>query len=212
MASFEHAIEYVLANEGQDDPTKPDPHDPGGATAFGITHGVLADHKRSHGSDCPLAATLIVELDRDGAVHVYEHEFWLPQLNALTSQRLATKIFDACVNLSPYWATVCLQRALNNVGVVPALATDGKFGARTTVACNTVPVETILDSYVSELCKYYSRVTRARLLKTLPVLSHPGVNSAMRFQEGWLGRAARKPHPSQDRIAASMQLPPRAKF
>ena len=135
MADFAQAIGYVLANEGG---YSNDPHDPGGETNFGIS-------KRSY----PFLD--IKNLTREEAITIYERDFWI--FGGLTSQRIATKIFDEYVN-SGHHAIRQVQLALGYLQAGPIIA-DGKYGSLTESHLNAVDEQKFMDEFKARLCKMY---------------------------------------------------------
>jgi lysozyme family protein len=140
MAEFAQAIDYVLGNErGYSN----DPHDPGGETNFGIS-------KRSY------PHLDIKSLTREDAITIYERDFWI--FGGLTSQRIATKVFDEYVN-SGHHSIRQAQLALGYLQAGPIIA-DGKYGAITeehlnSLTCDTAGEQKFMDEFKARLCKMY---------------------------------------------------------
>lgn len=136
MADFSKAIDFVLANEGG---YVNNPADPGGETNFGISQRAYP--------------TLdIKDLTRDEAVTIYQRDYW--KFDALSSQRVATKLFDACVNMGPSQAVRMLQLALGGIQAGPVIA-DGKFGPDTIEHANAADEDKLVDEFKARLAKFY---------------------------------------------------------
>lgn len=127
----------MLANEGG---YVSNPVDPGGETNFGIS-------QRSY----PLLN--IKELTRDEAATIYQRDYW--KFDQLASQRVATKLFDACVNLGPTQAVRLLQVSLGGIQAGPVIA-DGKFGPDTIAHVNAADEERLVDEFKAHLAKFYA--------------------------------------------------------
>jgi lysozyme family protein len=135
MAEFQKAIDYVLANEGG---YVNNPSDPGGETNFGIS-------KRAY----PFLD--IKNLTREEAAVIYQRDYW--KFDGISSQRIATKVFDEYVN-SELHAIRVAQLALGYLQAGPIVA-DGKYGPETESFLNAVDEEKFMDEYKARLCKMY---------------------------------------------------------
>jgi lysozyme family protein len=136
MAEFQKAIDYVLANEGG---YVNNPSDPGGETNFGIS-------KRAY----PFLD--IKNLTREEAAAIYQRDYW--KFDGISSQRIATKVFDACVNMGPTQAVRLLQVSLGGIQAGPVIA-DGKFGPETVAHANAADEEKLIDEFKAHLAKFY---------------------------------------------------------
>lgn len=187
MASFEQAIPIILKHEGG---FVDDKADPGGATNFGITLLFLQrllktrpdifNHPRLE----PLArkgkisAEDIQNLEEDQAALIYKLAIWdALNYSLLNNQALATKIFDACVNLGESQAHKLLQYACNSIVGKQILNPDGILGEKTRGLANSLDALQLLAIY---------RVLQAEFYKDL-VSKRPG---SQKFLNGWLKRAA----------------------
>lgn len=162
MATFEKAIEFVLANEGGYEP--PGSNDPGGETNFGIS-------KRQY----PWLD--IKNLTREEAIAIYERDYW--KFDEIANQAIATKIFDAYVNLPPTQAIRLVQLALGTIQAGPVVA-DGKFGPETISHLNVADERTFLDEFKFQLVKHYYEDAQA----------NPSLTSDL---HGWWRRAVKEP-------------------
>jgi lysozyme family protein len=159
MADFEHAMLIVLQHEGG---YSNDPKDAGGETNFGIC-------KRSY------PKVDIKNLTVDGAKEIYRRDFWNPlMLDHFTSQSLANKVFDTCVNIGLHTGVKYLQRALLLTGV--AIQPDGNMGPQSVAAINAANPDLLLQSYRHMLVAYYEGLISAK-------------PANRRFERGWLARA-----------------------
>lgn len=148
MSDFTQAIPTVLANEGGF--TK-NPNDPGNWTGGAVGSGTLK------GTNFGLSAasypdTDIEHMTVDEATTIYQRDFWI--FGGLTSQAIATKLFDAYVN-SKHNAVRAAQLALGYLQVGPIVA-DGNYGPQTEGSLNAVDEQKFLDEFKARLCKMYS--------------------------------------------------------
>lgn len=130
MAEFQKAIDYVLSNEGG---IVNEPDDPGGLTNWGISSRAYPDLD-------------IRNLTKDDAIAIYERDYW--RFDGIQNQRIATKLFDASVNMGVSTAVRLLQLAL----VVTA---DGILGPETLRAINTADEHILMNEFKARLAKYY---------------------------------------------------------
>ena len=143
MATFEQAVETVLANEGGY-VSRAD--DPGGETNFGITK------RRYPHLD-------IKALTRAEAVQLYLRDYWHSEWVKFP-QALATKLLDATVNMGPSGAVRALQQAINDEGYGP-LKVDGLFGPATQMAARLCPAEKLLRGYRARTAWHYVALVKA---------------------------------------------------
>jgi lysozyme family protein len=156
MASFDSAIDYVLANEGG---LANAAGDVGGVTNFGISQSTYPNVD-------------IRSLTRDDAKAIYAKDYW--RYDQITSQRVATKLFDAHVNMGPVRAVRLMQLALGAIEVGPIVA-DGIIGSMTIEAINAADEERLVDEFKAQLVKYYCELSQ----------------SMPQFLLGWLRRAVK---------------------
>jgi lysozyme family protein len=182
-ARFEDAIETVLAHEGGLSDVK---GDPGGLTHWGVSLRFAARHVKRYGR----AALLLLDVDgdgdvdaddirsmpRDGAVKVYRHAFWDAYgYGRLRDQRVATKLFDACVNVGPSRAHVIAQMAANGLG--KNLDPDGILGPHSIAEINACDPREFLREFCQEQANFY-----LVLIDDRPELAI--------FRKGWMRRAS----------------------
>jgi lysozyme family protein len=157
MSNFSAAIQYVLDNEGG---FSNDPADAGGATRYGITHAEAA----AHGFD-------VDTLTLEQAKSIYEVDYW--KFDAITDQRVATKLFDMCVNMGEATAIKMAQTAVG----VPA---DGVMGPATAMAINARNPLLMLDALLTASVRHYASIVAAK-------------PSQVVFLMGWINRALSLP-------------------
>lgn len=160
MANFDKAVDIVLAHEGG---YVNHPADPGGETKYGIS-------KRSYPNED------IKNLTIARAKEIYFADFWKPyKYDQITSDSVATKIFDTAVNTGAKRAFRFAQQAANTLG--KNLVVDGIFGNGTLAAINSLSSDAFLSAYRTIQADYYKSIVAANPSK--------GV-----FLRGWLTRAA----------------------
>lgn len=157
MSNFSAAIQYVLDNEGG---FSNDPADSAGATRYGITHAEAS----AHGFD-------VDTLTLEQAKSIYEVEYW--KFDGIGDQRVATKLFDMCVNMGEATAIRMAQTAVG----VPA---DGVMGPATAQAINAKNPMLVLWALLPACVKHYADIVSA----------HP---SQVVFLRGWMDRALSLP-------------------
>lgn len=138
MSNFHLAIETVLDHEGG---YVNDPRDAGGETNFGISKRTYPDLDIKH-------------LTRDAAIAIYQRDWWDKyHYSAIVDQQLATKVFDAAINMGARQAHILLQRALVSCG--QEVAIDGVLGRATFAAIAQVAAAWLTDRFRIELVIYY---------------------------------------------------------
>lgn len=150
MARFEDSIDHVLQNEGG---YVNDVNDPGGETRYGIS-------KRSYPN------LDIKNLTLDQAKAIYRRDFWL--FNGITSQAVATKIFDMYV--------LAKHNAIKQVQAIVGATQDGFWGANTEREVNLMDEVKFLTYFRQWMVNYYISVVKA----------NPAEG---KFLVGWLRRA-----------------------
>ncbi|MBI1263317.1 MAG: hypothetical protein GC187_01120 [Alphaproteobacteria bacterium] len=119
MDRFETVLAHVLHWEGG---FSDHPADPGGATNYGITHGVLAQWRGQPVSREDVRALTLAE-----AGAIYRARYWDACRCSDLPPGVDLMVFDAAVNHGPRQAALFLQRALG-------AADDGVIGPRTLAA------------------------------------------------------------------------------
>ena len=173
MADFIPEFNHVVGEEGN---YTNDPNDRGGETIFGIT---IAD-ARAYGYNGPMA-----EMPLSIAQSIYKKNYWdALNLDAVTNQAIAGRLFDDAVNQGVPTAARFLQEGLNllnrNGDSWPQIAEDGIIGPATLGILNDL-----------------SAVDGAYLLKTLNGLQFSryvsiilGDATQKKFFRGWINRLA----------------------
>lgn len=170
MSLFELAIPIVLRHEGG---LVDNPNDPGGIT----NHGVSLRWLKSKG--------LAGDLDHDGDVdandikimtvpeaEAFYKQFWWDAYGygGISSQAVATKIFDTAVNMGPVRPANWAQQI---VGITP---TTGHIGPQTLAKINAMNSLMFLSSFQGKQADFYRAI----------VASNP---ARQEFLAGWLNRA-----------------------
>lgn len=131
MADFNLAITKTLAYEGG---YVDNPNDPGGATNWGITLGVL----QAQGSmgdidgDGDVDKQDVQMMPKEVAMAIYKKTYW--NGDDIVSQAIAEKNFDMGVNMGVGTAGKYLQQATVMCG--QSIVADGKVGPKTIAAVN----------------------------------------------------------------------------
>ncbi|MDZ7721680.1 MAG: glycosyl hydrolase 108 family protein [candidate division KSB1 bacterium] len=100
MANFLKCFENTMINEGYGTYTN-DPTDHGGETRWGISKSAHPDID-------------IKNLDREGAMNIYRHEYWNPvKGDKIKDQLIAALLFDTAVLSGVFTATKLAQIAAN---------------------------------------------------------------------------------------------------
>ncbi len=162
---FQSAVNTVIKNEGG---YSNDPDDRGGVTKYGISDLFC----RQHGINITIKDLTLPE-----AKQLYRHYFWDKyNFDGITDLTLATKAFDAAVNIGPGTAIKLLQSICfdepNDKRV------DGILGPVTLKAVNARYVAYMLSHYKLLLHDYYKNL----------VVKNP---KNAKFLDGWLTRAFR---------------------
>lgn len=135
MSLFPALIERVLSHEGG---YVNDPRDPGGETKFGIA-------KRSY------PAVDIRNLTREGAMAIYERDFWARVQGDRLPRAFAFQALDAAVNHGIGNAVRWMQRAAG-------VADDGVIGPMTLAAvARTEPADLVL-AFNAERLEFYAKL------------------------------------------------------
>lgn len=191
-ATFDQAIPVVLTHEGG---WVDNPADAGRETNFGISSLIIAREKIT-AEDLGLdPATPMPTLDDKGAVATYQPGYLKPmtvdaakgiykrlfwdryKYEQIDDQTVATKIFDACVNMGQGHAHPLAQAAANDCNGWPGIAQDGVLGPASMAAINTSKPVEFIQVYADRLAGYYQAI----------VSKHP---SQRVFLRNWLKRAS----------------------
>ena len=140
QVNFERALMHVLKHEGG---YSDHPSDPGGATKYGITHAVLAQH-RGHS----LGKAEIQALTQQEAAEIYRRRYWDTASCAVLPTGLDLAVFDCAVNQGVGRATRLLQEALK-------VKADGVIGPKTLSAIAAMPVDELLAEFMARRMRAY---------------------------------------------------------
>lgn len=181
MATFDQAIGTILKNEGG---FVDNASDPGGVTNFGMSirylkqrgdvdgDGVL-DGDLDHDGDIDYAD--VKNMTREQAMKLYEDIWRKCGAYRLANPVLATKFFDACVNMGTVQATKCLQRAAVACSGT-LISDDGHMGPKTLAVISRCTPPMLLACLRSECASFYRLLAAAKPQFKI-------------FIDGWLRRA-----------------------
>jgi lysozyme family protein len=184
MADFNVAIPVILRHEGGYVDNK---RDPGGATNFGVSlrwllangqvdkdHDGILDGDFNH--DGIVDARDIATMSVADATAIYKREWWdYFGYGNISSDAVATKVFDMAVNMGGKQAHKLLQRAINRCGN-DTIAVDGVLGNQTLAATNAVDGWRLLSTLRGVQADFYRGL----------VWNNPRLAE---FLNGWLNRA-----------------------
>jgi lysozyme family protein len=140
QANFDKALAHVLKYEGG---YSDHPEDPGGATNFGITIGVLSEYRGT-----PVTKQDVRSLTLAEAARIYRARYW----NAASCDQLPAGIdvavFDCAVNQGVGRAARFLQTAVR-------VGTDGVIGPLTLKAVNNARPDSLLCEFMALRMRSY---------------------------------------------------------
>ncbi|WP_424981786.1 glycoside hydrolase family 108 protein [Maritalea sp. S77] len=166
MNSFQAALVHIFAQEGG---YVDHPHDPGGATKYGITRATLARFRNIKPA-ARLPKSAVRRLRKSEAAQIYHQYYWSPIWATKLPAGIAFCLFDFAVNSGP-------SRALKTLQSIVQAPQDGRMGPVTMAATTTfINTRTEVD-----LIKQLS-AARLRFLKRL---RHYPI-----FARGWRRRVA----------------------
>jgi type VI secretion system secreted protein VgrG len=172
MSTFNLSIPVILRHEGG---WVNDPDDPGGETNWGISTLII---KREEITAEELGLRDLRSLKNmtvEAAQKVYKRVYWdRYKYYEIENQLIATKVFDAAVNMGPYWGHLCAQKAANACGF--KLEEDGKCGPKTREALSACPDEW-LNQMTKAMTDRYNEIVKNSPRKK-------------KFLKTWLRRAA----------------------
>jgi len=173
---FMNSYNFMLANEGG---FSDHIADHGGPTRYGISYA-LAKNMFNNGSIW-LDANKNGKIDKEDLFlltpeqikRIYFEQFWKP-VSKIKDAVLVCKVFDAAVNLGVPQAVKLLQQSVGTEA-------DGILGKITLGAIEKKNAQSILASFIENLCCFYNRLA----------IKDP---TQKVFLKGWLNRAKRLPH------------------
>jgi lysozyme family protein len=145
QANFPRALSHVLTYEGG---YSDHSSDPGGATKYGITHAVLAQHRGTSVTKADMQA-----LTREEAAEIYRRRYWETARCAALPGGLDLAVFDCAVNQGTGRAARLLQEALQ-------VAADGVIGPKTLAAIATTPPQDLLAEFMARRMRAYASLTK----------------------------------------------------
>lgn len=171
MSQLGSAILVVLKHEGG---WVCNPRDPGGETNFGISTSFINENKITNEElELPPGRPLgwLKNLSSNVAVKIYRIYFWDKYgYDRINDQNVATKIFDASVNIGPPRSHIRAQR-------VVGATEDGILGPASFLAINKANPPDYMQAFGDQLRDYYTEL----------VANKPGLHE---FLGNWLKRAS----------------------
>lgn len=170
---FKYAVGIVLRHEGG---LSNDKADPGGITKYGLSLRFLKQEKLDIDGDGEVDKDDIIHLDLAEADELYAKYWWDKyHYNNIKDLTLATKVFDASVNMGPSEAHKILKRAMNHIMDLP-IVESGDIDARTISLANHLNAKDLLENFRTEEKDVYMEIIERK--PSLKV-----------FESGWLRRA-----------------------
>jgi lysozyme family protein len=128
---FQDAFNFMMENEDATRAYKTVPDAPPGAMAIsGINSFAFPNQFK--------VINAVAQAERGPAIEqFYQIIFWNKWFDALTSIDLASRVFDAAVNMGPVEAVKLLQKAVNSI-VPNTLIDDGEWGPNTVKQANNI--------------------------------------------------------------------------
>ena len=186
MSEFAPAYDCMIRHEVRNYGTphqisySDDPDDAGGETHWGVSLKVIVQNYHLNPEDLKLPnfdKGCMRDLLEDIAKEVvYRPHFWdSGKYKDIIVQDVASKTFDAAVNMGPHNAVECLQKAVVLLG--NKIDIDGSLGPITLAAVNDLDHQYLLKTMCATLTDYYN-ANVARIPKNA------------KFLKGWLIRAS----------------------
>ena len=173
--AFETCLTFTLREEGG---FVNNPKDPGGATNFGITLGVL----RAFKNDPSLGVDDIRNIDQDTVRAIYQADYWNRMRCDALPAGVDLMVFDHGVNAGPARGVRSLQAAL---GFDPT-DQDGANGPHTIAAATAADATATIGAMADNQEAYYRSLA-----------------SFADFGNGWLARLGRRKAAALAMIATS---------
>lgn len=184
MSDFRRALQTIFLHEGRH---VDHPSDPGGSTDWGISLRFLMqtgdldrdgwrDGDINH--DGEINVMDLRSLSREDAENLYRIYFWeRNRYEKITSQVIATKIFDLAVNMGSHAAHLVAQRAIRSA-IGMRMTEDGILGPKSLSAINMINPLSLMPAIKSEAAGYYRSIR---------------YKNSRDFLNGWLNRAYSDP-------------------
>lgn len=147
MANFESAIGYVLVNEGSK------LLDRRATTGEYSKYGISLKLASALGLCASDDYAYIDNLNVQSATEFYHMDVWIPLLDQIAAQSVATKIFDMIVNMGQREAITLAQRACTALGAT--VKADGLAGYMTLTAINTCNAGQLVLELCAECVAFY---------------------------------------------------------
>jgi lysozyme family protein len=151
--NFNNTLPLVLKAEGG---YTNDPHDPGGATNFGVIQTEYNSYLRMKG----ITPHDVKDITQDEYEEIYRHLYWDKVWGDKLPDGLDYAVFDYAVNSGPHRAITELQKLLNSLEG-RNLVVDGNIGSATLDACTDIED---LRAFVIAYCN--ARLSFLQRLKT----------------------------------------------
>ena len=171
MASFDTAYEWTMDNEDPARKYAVVPDVPEGS------HAISGINDHFYPAEFKIIADALVNQRAELVRDFYDAKFWNRWFQALQSDEVAKRVFDAAVNMGPGTAVKLLQTATMNVsGIVEDV--DGEWGPTTLLRANTCSADLLASGFRQARVAHYRDI----------VLKHP---EKAKFLAGWLVRAGK---------------------
>ena len=194
MTQFEPAMMFCMGNEDSTllGKTTPDPTsaDKNAIARFGINSAAVPEALTENFYGMSREDAL------EWAANWYRKNVWEPvSAKFINDQAIASKFFDACVNMGQVQATKLLQFAVNDVkgGLDLGVKVDGHIGPDTLRGINSCDAELLMARYKTRLMSFYSGL----------VTSDP---TKQKYLSGWLARAAKTPSETAASVDMDAQI------
>lgn len=168
---YKKALAYILYCEGGKVDVKADR---GGKTAYGITQMIYSKWL----SDMELDDKDVFDITQDdieAIYYIYWNESKAPQI---LDDKIATYMFDICVNSGVRRASLTLQRSLRAMGI--NITVDGIVGKVTLNLVNSDAIDKkiLLEKMICERINFYNQIVFKDVTQK-------------KFLKGWIARAER---------------------
>lgn len=181
MNIFQTSLAHIFAQEGG---YSDHPHDPGGATNFGITRATLARFRKVR-PPAKLPKSAVRRLGKAEAARIYYRYYWAPLWAKKMPPGIALCLFDFAVNSGPY-------RAIKTLQSIVQAPRDGRMGPVTLAAMKTFIASKTEAKLIDTIC-----AARLRFLKRLR--HYPT------FGRGWRRRVERTRNKAQKLVKIHSQ-------